>query len=182
VFNGRIFTGTEPSFVEAVLIRGSRVIAIGSTEEVAATAGADARRIDLAGRPVIPGINDAHLHMDFFVPEHTPLQFENIDPPCSLVLDRVTEAVGMARKENAIIGAIGQTAFFEEACTAQTLDRLAPEHAVILHTWTPHAAILKRSAVKMFSIHTANPPTGRSYGKDGRSRKVGRRHPGIRLL
>ena len=170
LLNGRIFTGIEPSFVEAVVIRGSRIVAVGSTEEVMAMAAADAQRIDLAGRFVIPGIDDAHLHMDFFVPEHTPLRFEGMDPPCSLVLDRLREAVRTAPKEIPIIGAFGQTAFFEEACTAQTLDRLAPAHAVILHTWTPHASILNRSAVSMFSVQTANPPEGGSYGKDGRSK------------
>jgi hypothetical protein len=36
----------------------------------------------------------------------------------------------------------------------------APEHAVILHTWTPHAALLNRSAVKMFAVPTSGPPEG----------------------
>jgi predicted amidohydrolase YtcJ len=172
LFNGRIFTGTASvSFAEAVLVRGSRIAAVGSTQEVTAKAVSDARRIDLMGRLVIPGINDAHLHMDLFLPEHTPLPFENMDPPCSVVLDRVRDAVRNAPKEMAIIGAIGQTAFFEEDCIAQTLDRLAPAHAVVLHTWTPHAAILNRSAVKMFSVPTSGPPEGGFYGKDGRSTK-----------
>jgi predicted amidohydrolase YtcJ len=97
------------------------------------------------------------------------------------VLDRLREAVRTAPKEKAIIGAIGQTAFFEEECTAQTLDRLAPGHAVILHPWTPHAAILNRSAVNMFSVDTTTPSEGGFYGNDGRSDKWDR-HSGIRLL
>lgn len=169
LFNGRVFTGTVPPFVEAVLIRGRQIVDVGSTQEVSAKAAANVRRIDLLGRLTIPGINDAHLHMDFFLPDHTRLPFTNMDPPCSVALGRVREAILTAPKDKAIFGAIGQSAFFDDECTAQTLDRLAPEHAVVLHTWTPHAAILNRTAVEMFSVRTTNPPQGGIYGKNGRS-------------
>jgi predicted amidohydrolase YtcJ len=169
--NGRIFTGTPAGLAEAVLVRGRRIAAVGPTQEVTAKAGPAARRIDLMGRLVIPGINDAHLHLEFFVPEHTALQFDTMDPPCSVALDRVRDAVRTAPKDKPIIGAIGQTGFFERDCTADTLDRLAPEHAVILHTWTPHAAILNQSTVKMFAVPTSGPPEGGFFGKDGRSSK-----------
>src|SRR5262245_47382677 len=59
--NGKIYTGdpAEPR-VQALGIRGDRGVAIGSDDEISRI---DApRRIDLAGRLVIPGINDAHVH------------------------------------------------------------------------------------------------------------------------
>jgi predicted amidohydrolase YtcJ len=172
LFNGRIFTGSPAGFAQALLVRGTRIATVGSTQDVEANAGAGARRIDLMGRLVIPGINDAHLHVDLFVPEHTALQFENMDPPCATVLARVKDAVRTAPKEKPIFGSIGQTAFFERDCAAQTLDGLAPEHAVVLYTWTgPHAAILNQSAVKMFSVPTSAPPEGGFYGKDQHSAK-----------
>jgi predicted amidohydrolase YtcJ len=170
--NGRIFTGTAAGFAEALLVRGSRVAAVGSTQEVAAKAASGAQRIDLMGRLVVPGINDAHLHVDMFMPEHAALTFENMDPPCAIVLARVKDAVRTAPKEKPIFGVIGQTAFFERDCTPQALDRVAPEHAVVLYTWTgPHAAILNRSAVNMFSVPTSTPPEGGFYGKDHHSAK-----------
>jgi predicted amidohydrolase YtcJ len=172
LFNGQIFTGSPAGFAQALLVRGTRIAAVGSTQEVEEEAGPGAHRIDLVGRLVVPGINDAHLHVDLFMPEHTALKFENMDPPCATALARVKDAVRTAPKQKPIIGAIGQTAFFETDCTAQTLDRLAPEHAVVLHTWTgPHAAILNRSAVKMFSVPTSTPPEGGFYGKDQHSAK-----------
>ena len=167
LLHGKIFTGSATEFAEALLVRGTRIADVGPAEDVIAKAAPDARRIDLMGRLVIPGINDAHLHMDF-TPEHTALQFEGMDPPCALALERVRDAVRRSPSEKPIIGAIGATAFFDDACTAQALDRLAPEHAVILHTWTPHAALLNQSAVKMFAVPTSGPPEGGFYGKDGR--------------
>lgn len=169
LFNGRIFTGATPPYVEALLIRGDRVVATGSTEQLLRDAGSDARRIDLQRRLTIPGINDAHLHIDMFLPVHTQLPFDTTDPRCAIVLERVRETVRTAPKDRPIFGTIGQTALFEDDCSAVMLDRLAPEHAVLLNTWTPHAIILNRTAVNMFAVPTADPPTGGFYGKDQRS-------------
>ncbi len=46
----------------AIAISGNRVAAIGSTEEIRGLAGAKTRVIDAAGKSVLPGFNDAHVH------------------------------------------------------------------------------------------------------------------------
>jgi hypothetical protein len=63
LLNGRVFTGdpTRP-WAEALAIRGDRVIAVGTTADVAALAGPASRRRDLGGRAVVPGLNDAHVN------------------------------------------------------------------------------------------------------------------------
>lgn len=63
LINGRIATlnGRRP-FVSALAIRGEKIIAGGSDAEVAPFRGADTRTIDLGGRTVVPGLNDAHSH------------------------------------------------------------------------------------------------------------------------
>src|SRR5919108_396258 len=65
--NGKVFTSdlTKP-FAEAVAIRGERIVAIGTSAEIETLAGAKTRRIDLQGRTVVPGFNDAHFH---FMPD-----------------------------------------------------------------------------------------------------------------
>jgi predicted amidohydrolase YtcJ len=45
-------------------IRGEHIVAVGSSKEVIALAGRETRRIDLGGRTVISGVNDAHDHLD----------------------------------------------------------------------------------------------------------------------
>ena len=47
---------------EAVAVRGGRIAAIGRTAEVRALAGPTTRIIDLAGRTVVPGLIDSHIH------------------------------------------------------------------------------------------------------------------------
>jgi len=62
LLNGKIFTANPSQpWVEAVAVRGERVVAVGSSAAIAAEAAASTRRIDLAGRVVVPGLNDAHL-------------------------------------------------------------------------------------------------------------------------
>ena len=61
---GKIFTSdsTRP-WAEALGIRGDRIVAVGSTDEVRRLRGRSTREIALAGRIVTPGFNDAHDHM-----------------------------------------------------------------------------------------------------------------------
>lgn len=48
---------------EAIAIKDGLVLGVGSTREVMQLAGPDTRVIELAGRTVIPGINDSHTHL-----------------------------------------------------------------------------------------------------------------------
>ena len=50
---------------EAVAIAGNRILLAGTSAEVLRLAGPSTRVIDLQGRRVVPGFNDAHVH---FVP------------------------------------------------------------------------------------------------------------------
>jgi len=49
---------------EAVAVSGERILAVGTTAEALALAGPQTRRVDLAGRTVVPGLIDAHAHLD----------------------------------------------------------------------------------------------------------------------
>ena len=62
--NGKIITVDERfSIAQAVAIRGDRVTATGTDQEIARLAGANTRRIDLKGKAVIPGLIDNHMHL-----------------------------------------------------------------------------------------------------------------------
>jgi predicted amidohydrolase YtcJ len=47
---------------EALAVRDGRIAALGSSADMRALAGANTRVIDLAGRTVIPGLIDSHIH------------------------------------------------------------------------------------------------------------------------
>jgi hypothetical protein len=50
--------------VSALAIRGDRIAALGTDEEIAPLIGPGTRRIDLRGRLAVPGLFDGHAHMD----------------------------------------------------------------------------------------------------------------------
>jgi predicted amidohydrolase YtcJ len=59
---GKVFTGdARGDIAEAVAVDGNRIVAVGTTRELESRYAA-ARRIDLRGRLVTAGFNDAHLH------------------------------------------------------------------------------------------------------------------------
>jgi predicted amidohydrolase YtcJ len=60
--NGKVFTAdARGTLAEAVAVEGNRIVAVGTSREIAARY-TGARTIDLKGRLVTPGFNDAHIH------------------------------------------------------------------------------------------------------------------------
>ncbi len=64
LLNGRIWTeNPKQPESEAIAIEGNRIIAVGSSSAIEKLAAPDCRVIDLGGRRVLPGFNDAHVHL-----------------------------------------------------------------------------------------------------------------------
>ncbi len=63
LINGRVWTGDPAApWAGAVAVRGTRIVAVGSTAEVRGLAGPGTNSVDLEGRLVLPGFTDAHTH------------------------------------------------------------------------------------------------------------------------
>ena len=62
-YNGKIVTmwDAHPS-VQAVSIKGDRFVAVGANADVLKGAGPHTKKIDLAGKSVVPGIVETHVH------------------------------------------------------------------------------------------------------------------------
>ena len=70
-FNGQISTmDAQLREVEAMAVRDSRIIALGSSEEIQSLAGPQTQRLDLKGRRVLPGLIDGHTHPHLWAVEH----------------------------------------------------------------------------------------------------------------
>jgi predicted amidohydrolase YtcJ len=157
LLNGRIFTSDlSHPYVEALAIRGDRIIAAGASEKIAALAGPQTKRVDLAGRLVIPGINDAHYHPSV-EPSSFQLQFKSMDPSWQEVADQLSAAEAKAAKGMLVRGEIGPTAFDDPRATKASLDKLAQNHPVMLDTWSQHAAILNTAGLTKLGV-TDNEP------------------------
>ncbi|MBK7706891.1 MAG: amidohydrolase family protein [Acidobacteria bacterium] len=62
LYNGKVFTADEDfSIAEAVVIDGERIVAVGTSKELRSKYRA-AKELNLQGRLVTPGFNDAHVH------------------------------------------------------------------------------------------------------------------------
>jgi predicted amidohydrolase YtcJ len=159
LLNGQIFTSDAAHpYVQAVAISGERVLATGDSAKINALAGPHTRQIDLAGRTVIPGINDAHEHIDLDSPHAVHLTLNTIDPTWSQLKDAIAAAAAKAPKGTFILGDIGPIVFHDSAVARNALDQVAPENPVILTTLTGHAAILNSMALTRADIRDDDQP------------------------
>lgn len=100
LLNGKIFTSDAAHpYVQALAVRGERVTATGDSAKIKALVGPHTKQIDLGGRTVIPGINDAHNHLGIAPPNHIDLELASPDPAWPEMKAAITAAVLKARKE-----------------------------------------------------------------------------------
>ena len=64
LLNGKIWTeNPKQPEAEALAIEGNEILSVGATAAMRKLAGPDCKIIDLGGRRVVPGFNDAHVHL-----------------------------------------------------------------------------------------------------------------------
>src|SRR5215831_17778787 len=68
--HGNVYTGVMMASgfsaiqrAEAIAVRGDRILAVGDGAELLKLKGAETRIVDLGGKFVMPGFNDAHAHL-----------------------------------------------------------------------------------------------------------------------
>jgi predicted amidohydrolase YtcJ len=170
--NGRVFTADPGApWAEAVAISGERITAVGSNAAVLVMAGDGTRLIDVEGRLVIPGLNDAHVHAGAW-PETVRLDFgpnPMPDPSLDQVTAAITAAVETAPAGSQIHGTIGSTILEDPDATRFALDAVSRGHAVFLWGWTGHGMIFNTAALQFTGIglDAADPPGGRFARRDG---------------
>jgi len=163
--NGRVFTAdARMPWAEAVAIRGDRILDVGSNTAIRQGAGSGTRVIDLGGRVVIPGINDAHTHVGAR-PPGTVLKLSD-DPTLDDVIESVRTTASSTPAGQWIFGTIGARALLDPKATRLVLDEAAPGRLVKLAAWTGHGNILSTAALRALGIgeRDPDPPFGR-YGR-----------------
>ncbi len=53
--------------VEALAVRGNKILAVGGLADVLKTKGPDTRMVDLGGKALLPGFIDPHSHLSMYV-------------------------------------------------------------------------------------------------------------------
>jgi len=167
LINGRVFTADRSNpRAEAVAISGNTIAAVGSSEAIARLAGPNTMRIDLQGRVVIPGINDAHT-------EHAPSPETFV---LSITPESTFDGVGLALISAAdespavtwLTGTVGQQVLIDPAVTAAALEKVAPGRKVMLASSTGHAFVFSPAALTALKIRRDTPdPVGGSFERAG---------------
>ena len=182
---GRVFTA-DPArpWAEALSIRGERILAVGSTAQITRSAGPRTRRVDLRGRVVVPGFNDAHAHLGCLhslgsdaapapVAQATVSDGPFPDPAFGTVADSLRALVARVAAGRWIGASIGPTVLEDSTARRGALDRIAPQNPVWLQAWTGHGAILNTLALRALGIDdTAADPLGGRYEREAGSRRM----------
>src|SRR5258706_4553209 len=64
LINGKIITVDEKfTIAQAVAVKGDRIVAVGTNQQIGQMAGPNTRRIDVRGKTVVPGLIDNHMHL-----------------------------------------------------------------------------------------------------------------------
>jgi predicted amidohydrolase YtcJ len=152
--NGNIFTSdSSHPRAEALAIRGDRIIAVGSSNDIRGLMGPQTKQIDLGGRLVVPGFNDAHIHLGIHPADRDYLEFKSMNPSWGEVSSAIAAEVQKIPKGTIIQGDIGLEVFRGPEATRAALDKLAPDHPVILESLSGHALIVNSAALTKFGIN-----------------------------
>ncbi len=174
LLNGKIFTGVASRpYVEALAIRGERIVATGDTKTIHAMAGKKTNAIDLHGNTVIPGINDAHHHFDLGPPQ-VDVDLKMPDPSWTQVKDGIVAAIAKNPPNSLISVTIGLNVFADPSIDRKALDQIAPHNPVSLETFTGHAMILNTAGLRFYQIADNQPdPMGGRLERDAEGRLTG---------
>ena len=165
LFNGKVTTldRSNPQ-AEAIVVRDGRIVFAGSTAEAMTHAGPQTKQVDVAGRRVIPGLIDSHMHIiRGGLNYNMELRWDGVRS--------LGQALEMLRKQVEItpppqwvrvVGGFTEHQFTEKRLpTLDEINAIAPDTPVfLLHLYD--RALLNGAALRAvgYTRDTPNPPGG----------------------
>jgi len=162
--HGNIYTGVSPNSAfssilreEAIAISGDRILATGNNLDIEKYKGPQTQVIDLGGHFVMPGFNDAHLHL-----ADAGLQKLGVDLQGTRSLDefrdRVRAKVEQAKPGEWILGGGWDETLWPVAALPSRLDldEVSAGHPVFLDRVDGHLAVANTRALQLASISMAS--------------------------
>jgi hypothetical protein len=156
---------------EALAIAGDKILAVGLREEIMKSKGPDTKIIDLDGHFVMPGLNDAHMHL-----ASAGLEKMNVNLVGAKTLDEFRDRL-RAKIESAEAGAWVVGEGWDETLwpvkvlpTRWDLDEVSGQHPVYLDRVDGHIAVANTRALQLASVTVASkdPAGGKiDRGEDG---------------
>lgn len=178
-----IFTGgpiltsnpTQPR-VEAVLVTGNIIRAVGALDDVRAIAGPDTEIFDLGGSCLLPGFNDNHTHPLSF---GQSLSQVDASPRAVTTLHGILEAFRARHAENADGWLLGRgyddtRLDVQRHPTRDELDTVSADRPILLVRTCGHLGVANSAALALAGIDDTTPdPQGGQIDRDARGRATG---------
>jgi predicted amidohydrolase YtcJ len=173
--HGNIYTGLRGSSsfgemqrVEAIAVRGDRILAVGTDEEMTSLKGPQTQVIDLHGRFTMPGFNDAHVHLSSAGFERLTVNLVGVK-----TLDEFRQRI-KARADATAPGEWIRGGGWDETLwpvktppTRWDVDQVSGDHPVYLDRVDGHIAVANTQALKLAGITVASKdPAGGKIDRD----------------
>lgn len=164
--NGKVFTADpQRPAADAIAVQGSVITAVGSEAELRGLADGHTEVLDLGGRTVVPGFNDAHVHVLPFFP--FPMFFVGLDPTLDEATAALAPLVDAAPAGGTIGGSIGATVLDDPAATRFLLDGIAPQNPVAIQGFTGHGMLFNTALMDLIGVAADQPdPPGGFFVRD----------------
>jgi predicted amidohydrolase YtcJ len=163
---GYVYTVDDARNVaQAVAIKDGLIQAVGSDEELQALQGPDTEVIDLAGRLLLPGLHDAHIHIfgivepDVCTLRSQPMALADMVPHLRECLQRYALPPGQWLAVDMWNFAEGNQVSAEYPTMRAALDAVSSEHPIILWGNDGH-----RGAANSLALATARDAQGQQVG------------------
>ena len=167
--NGNVYTANEKQpHAEAIAVKGDRIVFAGSNAEVKKYQSGQTRVVDLHGGTVVPGMTDAHHHLEGVGFREMTLNLEGITNLQDF-LTKVKVKVDQAKPGEWVTGRGWIETFWQPPVfpTRWDLDKVAPNNPVILQRADGHGTVVNSAALKIAGITKDTPsPFGGEISKD----------------
>ncbi|MBP9925932.1 MAG: amidohydrolase [Cyclobacteriaceae bacterium] len=153
LLNGKVWTGeSDSTFAEAIAIKENKIIAVGTTDQILKLVDSKTNRIDLNGKLVTAGFNDAHIHFLSGSLGLTEVDILGTNSPDE-VAQRVNQFIEKNPGKEWITGRGWQYTSFESSLPdSKTLNAISNEVAVFIKAYDGHSAWANKKALALAGI------------------------------
>jgi predicted amidohydrolase YtcJ len=174
--NARIWT-VDPSLPEAesVAILGDRIVAVGSNQQVDAWHGPQTRVVDAAGKRLLPGFNDAHVHFTDGGAQLDSVELNDATSPQEFARRIGERATKTTKGEWVLGGDWDETKWTPaELPTKELIDAVTPAMPVAVNRYDGHMVLANSLALKLAGITAQTPdPAGGVIVRDKQGNPTG---------
>ncbi len=164
VTNARVWTvDADRPKAEAVAVIGERIVAVGTASEIDAWRGEKTKVVDAAGKVLLPGFNDAHVHFVSGGMQLDSVDLRDADSPKEFAA-RIEAQVKKTPKGEWLTGGDWDEQKFKPVLlpTKEMIDAVTPETPVFVNRSDGHMALANSVALRVANITSAtkDPPGG----------------------